>query len=165
MSHANFVHLRVHTAYSLLEGALHPADLVRLCQKYAQQPAVEWPALFQRILQNRILDWHRRQTRWQRWFIPWKGSTEDEAADAAVDTIVDERDQNPERLLVQADDMEIVLGHLEQLPLRQQQAFLLRVWEGLDVKSTAKAMQCSESAVKTHFHRATRSLRNALETP
>jgi DNA polymerase-3 subunit alpha len=35
VSHASFVHLRVHTAYSLLEGALHPADLARLCRAHA----------------------------------------------------------------------------------------------------------------------------------
>ncbi len=34
MSHANFVHLRVHTAYSLLEGALPTADVARLCKTH-----------------------------------------------------------------------------------------------------------------------------------
>ena len=31
MPHADFVHLRVHTAYSLSEGAIKVADLARLC--------------------------------------------------------------------------------------------------------------------------------------
>jgi DNA polymerase-3 subunit alpha len=39
MSHANFVHLRVHSAYSLSEGAVHVKDLVKLC-KDARMPAV-----------------------------------------------------------------------------------------------------------------------------
>ncbi len=34
MSHASFVHLRVHTAFSLLEGALHSGDLARLCRTH-----------------------------------------------------------------------------------------------------------------------------------
>jgi DNA polymerase-3 subunit alpha len=34
MAHADFVHLRVHTAYSLLEGALKIAKLAELCRKY-----------------------------------------------------------------------------------------------------------------------------------
>ena len=38
-SHADFVHLRVHTAYSLLEGALKNYKLAELCKKYAM-PAV-----------------------------------------------------------------------------------------------------------------------------
>ncbi|MEL0107758.1 MAG: DNA polymerase III subunit alpha [Rhodospirillaceae bacterium] len=39
MSHADFVHLRVHTAYSLSEGAIHITDLARYCAEQ-QQPAV-----------------------------------------------------------------------------------------------------------------------------
>ena len=31
MSHADFVHLRLHTAYSLLEGAIKVKDLVDQC--------------------------------------------------------------------------------------------------------------------------------------
>ena len=39
MSHAEFVHLRVHSAYSLLEGALRIKDLVNLCRAN-KMPAV-----------------------------------------------------------------------------------------------------------------------------
>ncbi len=39
MAHADFVHLRVHTAYSLSEGAIHVAELARLCQSN-RMPAV-----------------------------------------------------------------------------------------------------------------------------
>ena len=37
--HANFVHLRVHSAFSLLEGAMQPDEIARLCQKH-KMPAV-----------------------------------------------------------------------------------------------------------------------------
>ena len=39
MSHADFVHLRVHTAYSLSEGAIHVKDLVKQCVGF-KMPAV-----------------------------------------------------------------------------------------------------------------------------
>ena len=39
MSHADFVHLRVHSAYSLSEGALRIKDIIELCQRY-RMPAV-----------------------------------------------------------------------------------------------------------------------------
>ena len=39
MTHADFVHLRVHSAYSLSEGAIHVKDLAKLCGEMAM-PAV-----------------------------------------------------------------------------------------------------------------------------
>jgi DNA polymerase-3 subunit alpha len=33
MSHADFVHLRLHSAYSMLEGAIQPDDLAKACRK------------------------------------------------------------------------------------------------------------------------------------
>lgn len=45
----------------------HALDIVQdtmmvLSQKYATNNIEEWPALFFRILQNKIIDWHRKQT-------------------------------------------------------------------------------------------------------
>lgn len=39
MSHADFIHLRVHTAYSLAEGAIKTKDLIDLCKRH-KMPAV-----------------------------------------------------------------------------------------------------------------------------
>ncbi len=39
MPEANFIHLRVHSDYSLLEGAIHVKDLVKWC-KSQKMPAV-----------------------------------------------------------------------------------------------------------------------------
>lgn len=39
MTHGEFVHLRTHTAYSLLEGALKNGKVAELCRRYGM-PAV-----------------------------------------------------------------------------------------------------------------------------
>lgn len=135
--------------------------MLQLVQSYRDRPAAEWPLLFQRILQNKIMDWHRLQTRQRKWF--WQTPVpSDEDAEDPMALIVDERDNNPAQLLERAGDIEAVLAALEQLPLRQQQAFMLRSWEGLDVAQTAAVMECGEGSVKTHYFRAMQVLRAAL---
>ncbi|HET8710019.1 MAG TPA: RNA polymerase sigma factor [Spongiibacteraceae bacterium] len=137
--------------------------MLQLVQHYRQRTPQEWPPLFQRILQNRIMDWHRQQARQSRWF--WQKGAINLNGDDDEDPIAiieDPRENNPQELLQRASDVETVLRVVERLPLRQQQAFLLRAWEGLDVAETAAAMQCSEGSVKTHLFRALQTLRAAL---
>lgn len=136
--------------------------MLNLVQNYRQRPHQEWAPLFQRILQNRILDWHRARARNRRWFTVLNPDAEADEEDP-IAQIADAREDNPAELLTRADDADAVLKALEELPLRQQQAFLLRAWEGCDVAATAAAMGCSEGSVKTHYFRALHTLRAALE--
>ncbi len=135
--------------------------MVKLAQNYAGRNAEEWKPLFYSILQTRIRDWHRRQkvrNRFRTWFTWQDEETENPleqhpAAESSEPSVRLENEQFMTRL-----DQE-----LKALPYRQQQAFLLRVWEGLDVAQTAAAMKCSESSVKTHHARALQKLREQLE--
>jgi len=136
--------------------------MMRLAHKYSDRPTEEWSALFYSILQSRIRDWQRRQAvrnRFRTWFA-W--NEEDEEYDVLEQSPADASSEPSIRL---ENDQFMTRLNLElgALPHRQQQVFLLRVWEGLDIAQTAVAMQCSESSVKTHHARALQKLREKLE--
>jgi len=139
--------------------------MLRLVNKYAQQPEAVWRPVFYRILQNRIRDWHRRRRvreRWRRWF--GAGPNPPTATEPLrEDTLPDGDALDPSERLVVKNAWAALQKALHALPLRQQQAFLLRAWEGLDVGATAAAMRCSAGSVKTHYHRALQTLRRELE--
>lgn len=137
-------------------------SMLGLATRYADKPPAEWGPLFQTILQSRIMDWHRSRTRRGKWFTWLQPSLDDPDADPWAD-IPEQQSSDPALLMERARDMETVQAALAELPLRQQQAFMLRIWEGLDTAATAAAMECSEGSVKTHLSRAMHSLRARLE--
>ncbi|HEY8025485.1 MAG TPA: RNA polymerase sigma factor [Burkholderiaceae bacterium] len=144
--------------------------MIKLAEKYGDKPAAELPMLFQRILQNTIHDYFRREkvrNTWVSLFSSMGGDAEDredfdiletysaedgtEAAESSADKV--ERQQ----VLASIDD------EIQKLPARQREAFLMRYWEDMDVAETAAAMGCSEGSVKTHCSRATHALAQALK--
>lgn len=137
--------------------------MLALTQRYRDKRADEWGPLFQCILHSRINDWHRRSRVRHRLFgwMPARRDADDEEDPLAA--VVDAAALDPLVKLGQGIAARALVEHLKALPLRQQQAFLLRVWEGFDTRQTAAAMQCSEGSVKTHFSRAVAALRKQLE--
>ena len=134
--------------------------MFKLVEKYAGRAETEWGPLFQRILQSRIQDWHRRTGVRER-FRGWLGLAEEDEDQLAQ--VADQRDVNPEHVLQTQRGIAELEQVLHALPLRQQQAFLLRTLEGLDVSETARAMGCTEGSVKTHYFRAVHALREKLD--
>ena len=129
-------------------------SMLRLVQKYGDREPDEWGPLFYRILQTAVRDWFRRQKFRQLLggLIPW---TEAESEIAASDKSAEER--------LQLDgELERVIEALKQLPLRQQQTFLLRAWQEMSTRETAFALSISENSVITHYARATERLRRLL---
>jgi len=139
--------------------------MMSLVKNYSHKSEADWGPLFHRILQSKIRDWYRR-SRTRNSVISWLRTGHDDDENDSYDPIQQAADHvsltpdgsaNNERL------MGVTLNAIRQLPLRQQQAFLLRAWEGLNVKETAKAMGCSQGSVKTHYSRATKALKQTLE--
>lgn len=136
--------------------------MIKLVQKYSTHAKDEWKPLFYSILQTRILDWHRRQNVRNR-FRSWFHWGEDEDTEDFLEQQPANNSSAPDVQLQDDQFMDNLNTALSKLPLRQQQVFLMRVWEGMDIAETAAAMQCSQSSVKTHYARALEKLRAQLE--
>ena len=137
--------------------------MLKLAERYAARPAEEWPPLFHSILRSRIRDWQRRTIVRNRLRV-WLRVADDEAASSdPVGALPDPLGATPERIVAGERAVERLETAIRDLPARQREAFVLRVWEGLDVADTARAMGCSEGSVKTHLSRAMHALRDVLE--
>ena len=133
--------------------------MLTLVKRYAQRDPEEWGPLFTRIVQNRIRDWYRREKVRNKWRI-WFGKEDDDRQD--IENLPDSGSNDPLRQIENVGLTDELEHALRRLPLRQQQVFLLRVWEGLDVAETAKALGISSGSVKTHYSRAVHRLREGL---
>jgi RNA polymerase sigma-70 factor, ECF subfamily len=149
-----------HVALDIVQDAM-----LKLADKYASKPIEEYPMLFQRILQNTMRDFWRRQKVRNLWITLFSafGTQEDEDYDPLETIEVDSADGDPADQLERSQIMAFIEKALTKLPARQREAFVLRYWEELDVAETASVMGCSEGSVKTHCSRAVSALSLLLE--
>jgi len=143
--------------------------MIKLAEKYGDKPASELPLLFQRILQNTIHDYFRREkvrNTWISLFSGMGGDTDDNESFDLLETF--ESEEGSQAAESSADKVErqqvlaVIEEEIQNLPTRQREAFLMRYWQDMDVAETAAAMGCSEGSVKTHCSRATHALAQAL---
>ncbi len=151
-----------HAALDIVQDAM-----LKLADKYADKPAAEYPMLFQRILQNTMRDfWRRQKVRnlWTTLLSSFGAGQDGEEDHDPLDTIdVEDEGTNPAIQLERSQTMQIIEKALEKLPARQREAFVLRYWEDMDVAETAEMMGCSQGSVKTHCSRAVHTLAALLE--
>ncbi len=144
-------------------------SMLKLAEKYGEKPAEEYPMLFQRILQNTIRDYYRRQKVRSFWSILFSSFTSHQDGEDfdPLDVLQDPNNHSqplqPHSVLEKSQLIDLIEELLLNLPARQREAFLLRYWEELDTPATAKAMGCSEGSVKTHCSRATHTLAAKLK--
>lgn len=146
-------------AFDLVQEAM-----LKLVKGYRNRTSEEWGPLFQTILQSTIKDWYRRKKVRQHLHNLFSFNKDsDEEEEVPWQTVEDTSAERPEEKKQQQQTRAKLDKAIHELPLRQQQAFLLRQLQGLDVANTAQSMGCSEGSVKTHYSRAVHSLRNKLE--
>lgn len=142
-------------------------SMMKLALKYASKPIEELPLLFQRILQNTIRDYYRRQKIRSLWTTLFSAFTPNDQNKNQEDfDILETLQIKPESNFAKEPDAQLerlqLIGLIEKameiLPARQREAFILRYWEEMSLAETAIIMKCSEGSVKTHCSRAVHAL-------
>ncbi len=152
-----------HAALDIIQDSM-----MKLTAKYAAKPVEELPLLYQRILQNTIRDYYRRQkvrSLWSTLFsalIPNDQDKNQEDFDILETLQIKQESNQPETQLEKAQLIDLIENAIKILPARQREAFILRYWEEMSVTETAEIMNCSEGSVKTHCSRATHTLASIL---
>jgi len=132
---------------------------VQAVDKYEKEA---WKNLFYKILKRRITDWLRKRS--------WRNKLAPMLRFSQLSTEQEEQPPEPEFLGANDTDSNVDAGRLltqfetalSNLPVRQQEAYLLRQWQGMSVNETADIMNCSAGTVKTHLSRAMQSLKEQL---
>jgi RNA polymerase sigma-70 factor (ECF subfamily) len=136
--------------------------MLKLSSHYAEHRADEWPLLFQRILQNTLRDYQRRnkvRNFWVSLFSSFgSGDASDGESDDPLEYLITEHASDTESIASTQQRIALIEQGVALLPARQREAFVLRYWEEMDVAETAQAMGCSEGSVKTHCSRACHTL-------
>ncbi len=75
------------------------------------------------------------------------------------------RENKPEALtiIIEEEKRAHVKMALNELPPRQRLSIILRVFDGLSCLESARAMGCSEGAVKAHYHNGIKRLKQVLK--
>ncbi|SFE42997.1 RNA polymerase sigma-70 factor, ECF subfamily [Nitrosomonas sp. Nm166] len=154
-----------HAALDIIQDSM-----MKLTVKYASRPVEELPLLFQRILQNTIRDYYRRQKTRSLWTTLFSAFAPDEQDknrnqedfDILETLHIKQESKEPEAQLEKAQLIDVIEKAMEILPPRQREAFILRYWEEMSLAETAVIMNCSEGSVKTHCSRAVSTLASIL---
>jgi len=158
-------------AYVIAMAACHDQqvalDIVQdsmfsMVKNYTNKNAEQWPPLFFKILNNRISDQHRKRglSRLSQWF--GEKREDENAGPEPVDQLATD-EFSPETIAESQGLNESISNAMDNLTFKQQQALILRLWQGLSVKETATAMGISEGSVKTHLSRAVQAMREQLK--
>ena len=143
--------------------------MIKLAEKYGDKNVAELPPLFQRILQNTIHDYFRREKVRNTWVSLFSSIGRDQEQQEDFDPLEhyqaeegSEASESSADKVERTQTLEAIDQEIQKLPARQREAFLMRYWQDLDVAETAAAMGCSEGSVKTHCSRAVHALAQAL---
>ena len=120
--------------------------MIKLAEKYGDKPAAELPLLFQRILQNTIHDYFRREKVRNTWVTLFSGLSKNSEDHEDFDLLETYEAEDGTQAAESSEDkvgrdqiLKAIDEEVQKLPTRQREAFLMRYWQDMDVAETTKS--------------------------
>lgn len=118
---------------------------------------------FYRVGVNAVRDFQRKNNIFRRFFTVFDRNREDETARSA-DEFEDTRWwTDPAEIFQETRRRQCLENAIQNLSDRQREVFVLKVYQRLKLREIADVLGIDEGAVKAHFFRASRRLREQLE--
>jgi RNA polymerase sigma-70 factor (ECF subfamily) len=93
----------------------------------------------------------------------WRRNLQADADVTDLGRAIPDRQQSPEALALQQEQVQAIWSAAADLPARQRTVFLLRFVEDMEVLEIAEVTGMKEGTVKTHLFRALQSVRARVE--
>jgi len=132
--------------------------MIAFVKYYMSKPEDQWRPLFYKVLQNKINDHFRSK---KKWFSLFKSPIEEDREEADL-VNGQSLSGSPIQYFENSEIKENVSMAIAELPERQRQTVIYRLWQGFSVKETAQIMKVSQGSVKTHLSRALVNLKGQL---
>lgn len=132
--------------------------MIAFVKYYHSKPEDQWRPLFYKVLQNKINDHFRSTKRWFNIFT----NPKDEDSEESLFNRQESQIESPTQYFESDEIKENVSKAISELPERQRQAVIYRLWQGFSVKETAHIMKVSQGSIKTHLSRALSNLKGQL---
>ncbi len=84
-------------------------------------------------------------------------------SDDGVSDVRSSREVNPMEMAIQTETAKAVAKAVSQLPPKQREVVVLRVWNQLSYAEIAKALGAQEATVRSHMHHGLTSMRKLLD--
>ncbi len=132
--------------------------MIAFVKYYQVKPEDQWRPLFYKVLQNKIND-HFRSTK--KWYSLFTSPKEDDLEESPLNS-QESLMSSPTKYFESGEINKNVSSAIAELPERQRQAVIYRLWQGFSVKETAHIMNVSQGSIKTHLSRALVNLKGQL---
>ncbi len=130
-----------------------------LKKAHTYQPKAKFSTWVFKVARNTVLDYFKRENLRSHVSLDLPVANDE----LSMKSLVPSKGPQPEEVLLSKEVLEQVHKAVRRLPIKQQEAFVFRVYQEMPYNEIAKILEAPEGTVKYWVHEAVKNLSNYLE--